>query len=215
MKKNHGSELLIPRGKWVLADDLCGEGKVLNHPIIDLAFERILKEHKPAHKVALLSLCTGTRPYSKSVKWKKYIDIFSDKADLIVVSGGGVIPSRFWECYPYMTYDVEVEARDLLDLYREKMFNRVQRFFEEFRYKYVVANFPPGMRNRSIALDALNELVASKHIKSFRVTPNPPDLKLDKSWRIKRNQDKPGYWTRYQELNPNALAALEKAILTN
>lgn len=69
MKVNQGSDLLIPREQWVAAEDIQGdEIKTLHSPIVERAFKRILELHKPKHKVALVSLCTATRPYSKSRK---------------------------------------------------------------------------------------------------------------------------------------------------
>ena len=41
--------------------------------------------------------------------------------DLIVCSSGGVIPQKYWNCYPYLTYDAH---RDEDLLYCEKLFNR-------------------------------------------------------------------------------------------
>lgn len=212
MHKNCGSELLIPREQWVPAKDLKGEKNVLLHPVIDRAFERILQEHHTRHKVALLSLCTNTRPYNKSEKWKRFVSEFGDAADLIVVSNGGVIPSRFWESYPYMTYDAERDTRTPKGLYEQKMHERLKRFFETFTYERVVANFLPGLRNRPVAFKVLQELKGAGRIKEYVVAPNPCDQLLDQAWRLGKGLDKPGYWKRYPDINPNAFTAIQRAI---
>lgn len=83
-KINQGSELLVPRELWVPEVELQGdESKVLTHPIIKKAFSQILKLHKPKHEIAFVSLCTATRPYSQSRKWKKYIEEFGNEVEII------------------------------------------------------------------------------------------------------------------------------------
>ena len=174
--------------------------------------KRILEEHKPAHKVALISLCAATRPYSKAEKWKKYVATFGDKADLVVVSAGGVIPSRFWECYPFMTYDIKEDIKSADGLYEKKMYDRVTRFFTRFQYDHVVASFLPRSPNRPVAQQVLTDLQNAGSIGSFVITPNKAEMDEDKRWRQSAGLDKPGYWTRFPEINPYALEAISCAI---
>lgn len=151
-KINHGSDLLIPKEQWVGVSELQGrEDKVLKHPIINQAFERILELHEPKHKVCLVSLCSSTRPYSKSRKWKKFIEEFGSDADLIICSNGGIIPIEFESCYPYLTYDAHGMS-EFDDLYVKITYERLMLFFNKHHYDRIVFNFRPTLRNRKSAL---------------------------------------------------------------
>ena len=151
-KSNIGSDLLIPRERWVTQEELQKtEGMVLKHPIMEEAFERIVELHKPKHKIALVSLCTSTRPYNLSRKWKEFERRFGDRADMIINSSGGVIPMEFAGCYPYLTYDVHGEAQ-YDRLYVQVAYRRLMTFFNAHHYDKIIFNFRPGLRNRAAAL---------------------------------------------------------------
>ena len=151
-KINQGSDLLLPKEQWTAAENIQGdEIKTLQSPVIEAAFQRILQLHKPRHKIALVSLCTSTRPYSKSRKWKKFIELFGDSADMIICSNGGIIPIEFESCYPYMTYDAHGEGKWDRQ-YINTCYRRLNEFFDKFHYEKIVFNFRPNMRNRLAAL---------------------------------------------------------------
>lgn len=151
MKVNSGSDLLIPRELWVSESDIQGdEIKTLHSPIVEKAFKRILELHKPSHKIALVSLCTATRPYSKSRKWKTFIEKFGEDADMIICSNGGIIPIEFESCYPYLTYDAHGEGK-WDKVYINTCYRRLNEFFNKFDYEKIIFNFRPGMRNRLAA----------------------------------------------------------------
>lgn len=152
VKANEGSERLIPKKEWLPPSAIQGEEiKTLRSPMIEKAFQEILRQYKPKHDVALVSLCTATRPYSKSRKWKTFIEKFGDDADMIVCSNGGIIPLEFESCYPYLTYDAHGEGK-YDKLYINTMYRRMSIFFEKFKYKKIILNFRPNMRNRIGAL---------------------------------------------------------------
>lgn len=156
MKKiNCGKEDLIPKSKWVDESEIQGsDEKVLKSAIIQEAFEQILLQHKPKHKIAFVSLCTSTRPYSKSVKWKNFKRMYSDCCDLIISSNGGIIPMEFEECYPYLTYDAPYTNSSFNELYSETLYTRLNRFFTTHHYDYIVFNYRPASkssRNRKAA----------------------------------------------------------------
>ena len=153
MKKvNDGSDLLIPRRKWVPEKEIQGTDEmVLLHPIMEEAYQNILKLHKPKHKVALVSLCTSTRPYSKSRKWKEFARLFGSDADLIICSNGGIIPIEFEGCYPYLTYDAHGQKK-YDRLYCQVVYRRLMEFFNLHHYERIIFNFRPGLRNRASAL---------------------------------------------------------------
>ena len=151
MKVNQGKELLIPKSEWVDCSEIQGdEIKTLSSRVVEKAFKRILELHKPKHKTALVSLCTATRPYSRSRKWKKFNELYGDYADLIICSNGGIIPIEFEECYPYLTYDAHGEGK-WDKLYIGVCYRRLRQFFSTFEYEKIVFNFRPNMRNRIAA----------------------------------------------------------------
>ena len=176
-KINCGSEELIPKSEWVTPQDLEGELKVLNSPLMEKAFQKILTKFIPTHNVAFLSLCTATRPYSKSRKWNVYNNYFGDKCDLIVTSNGGVIPQPFWECYPYMTYDAYSHEDN--GLYNKVLLRRLVEFFTKFdSYDTIIFNFRPGLRNRAVAEDFEKLDIAKKF--NIIITPSEDAYGTDK-----------------------------------
>lgn len=161
-KINCGSDFLIPKSEWVSPDELSGEEAVLTHPIIHKAFNRILEDFTPQHDVAFLSLCTTTRPYNKSAKWKIFMSEFSNSCDLIVCSNGGVIPQKYWECYPFMTYDAPHLNEDWTPMYIDFQHQKLTEFFSKFTsYKKLIFNFRPHLRNRIAVERFLQEPISS------------------------------------------------------
>lgn len=153
MKKvNTGRDLLIPRDRWVPEKEIQGTDEmVLLHPMMEEAYQTILKLHKPKHKTALVSLCTSSRPYYTSRKWKAFRQQFGNDADLIICSNGGIIPIEFEDCYPYMTYDAHGQAQ-YDRLYVQVIYRRLMEFFGLHKYDRIIFNFRPGLRNRAAAL---------------------------------------------------------------
>lgn len=151
MKKNAGLETLIPKSQWVKECEIQGvETKTLRHPIVEQAFRRILELYEPKHSIALVSLCTSSRPYSTSRKWKTFKKLWGDKVDLIICSNGGVIPIEFESCYPYLTYDAHGESKYDKE-YIDVCYRRLCLFFGKFKYKRIIFNFRPTLRNRRAA----------------------------------------------------------------
>ena len=114
-----GNNKLFSNDEWVPAAELFGEIKVLNHSLIHEAFDRILDQHVIKQPTAFLSLCSATRPYYYSTKWKEYVKYFDNKVDFIVVSNGGMIPEEFWLSYPYLNYDAGDHEDDVESFYPE------------------------------------------------------------------------------------------------
>lgn len=149
LKVNCGTEYLIPKSEWVDPDELYGEYKVLTSPIIEQSFNKILDDFVPQHNIAFLSLCTTTRPYNKSQKWKTFISEFSSACDLIVCSNGGIIPQKYWECYPFLTYDAPHLNEDYTEDYIKFQYKHLVKFFSKFTsYDKIIFNFRPTLRNR-------------------------------------------------------------------
>ena len=158
IKENTGNELLIPKCQWVDKLEIQGgETKTLTHPIMEQAFQQVLKQHEPKHSVCLVSPCTITRPYGKSRKWSRFVKLFGDTADLVVCSSGGVIPMEFWESYPYQTYNSKNEGVKTKGLYIRTVYRRLTEFFDTFHYDKIVFDFLPSQLNRAVALKMKQE----------------------------------------------------------
>lgn len=151
-KVNAGGERLIPKEDWIPESEIQGaEIKTLQSPLIERAFRTILQLHQPKHNTCLVSLCTSTRPYSKSPKWKKFIELWGDKADMIICSNGGIIPIEFESEYPYLTYDAHGDKK-YDKTYVAVVYRRLKLFFETFHYDRIIFNFRPNLRNRISAV---------------------------------------------------------------
>jgi len=174
-----GNNKLFSNDEWVPATELFGEIKVLNHPLMHEAFDRILDQHVIKQPTAYLSLCSATRPYYYSTKWKEYVKHFDNKVDFIVVSNGGMIPEEFWLSYPYLNYDAGDHEDDVL--YKKVQYDRMTRFFKRHLYDYVIANFSPLQRNAEPAEKSLSELKDAGYIKDYILIPDEATYKKAQS----------------------------------
>ena len=140
---------LINKNEVVPKSELSGEEKVLNSPIIEKAFQRILEDFVPKHDKVIFSLCTINRPYLKSVKWDMYNKIFGNDCDLIVCSNGGIIPMQYMCCYPFLTYNAPHQGTKHDELYMEVMERRLKLFLEKNSkyYNKMCFTFIPDTRN--------------------------------------------------------------------
>jgi hypothetical protein len=166
-----GDQKLIQKHDWIPASDMDSDGKILAHPLFDTTFERILEDYKPIHKTAFVSLCTVTRPYYYSRKWKKFIESFGDFADMIVGSNGGVIPRDYWNSYPFLNYDGFHDPK-VDEEYKAKFGYRLEKFLRTHSYEYVIANFRPNQRNTPVIEELLPRLKADDIIKDYVIIPN-------------------------------------------
>jgi hypothetical protein len=206
MKKvNCGKEDLIPREKWVDESEIQGnDGLVLKSAVINEAFEQILTKHRPKHKIAFVSLCTSTRPYSKSPKWKRFKELFSDDCDLIISSNGGIIPIEFEECYPYMTYDAPASP-EFKELYINTLYNRLNRFFTTHHYDYIIFNYRPATRS------ARNRGAAQRFIENFNGSTCFILPSLDVYEVARQNKFKP-YGHHYPDLSSEVVDEITAVI---
>ena len=202
LKKNQGRELLIPKSEWVEESRIQGdEVKTLRSRVVEKAFQNLMKIYKPKHKIALVSLCTSTRPYSASRKWKEFDKLFGQNADLIICSNGGVIPIEFDDCYPYMTYDAHGEGK-WDKLYVTICYRRLMEFFTKHHYDRIVFNFRPSMRNR-IAAQAFKE--------NFKGNSEIFILPTEEAYQKAQKAGFPK-GKMFPDLDPNVLEELNKAI---
>lgn len=205
MKKvNKGLETLIPKSEWVLEKEIQGtDAMVLQHPIMLKAFKRILELHKPKKKIAFVSLCSSTRPYSKSRKWKKFKEEFEKDCDLIIASNGGIIPIVFEECYPYLTYDAHGQSQ-FDEMYIKYLYTRLMKFFSTHHYDYIIFNFRPGLRNR---------IAANAFVKNFKGNSKVYILPTQKGYNEARKDKFKPYGGRYPDLSDAVMKELKEAIL--
>ncbi|AGN30171.1 hypothetical protein VPFG_00169 [Vibrio phage nt-1] len=166
-----GDELLFSESEWVPFDTMNTEKKILSNPIFDEGLNRIIKQYTPKTDTAFISLCTTTRPYENSRKWKTFMETFGSSADLIVISNGGVIPQQFWHSYPYLNYDGDPKVNPQTELYCEICEERVYRFFSQVKFKNIVANFKHVQRNTEAIKSALKRLKDDGHIENYVVLP--------------------------------------------
>lgn len=199
-KVNKGSTLLIPKSEWVPEKEIQGNDEmVLTHPVMKKAFNKILQLHEMKHKIAFVSLCTSTRPYSKSLKWKNFKERYGDYADMIICSNGGIIPIEFEECYPYLTYDAHGEKK-YDELYVRYVYARLKIFFEKFPYEYIIFNFRHNLRNVRSAR-ALRK--KSKHPENIFIAPSKKTYMM-----AKKNNFKP-YSGYYPDLSHEVINELD------
>jgi len=171
IKTNTGKDNLIPMDQWVNAGDLHGNDElILNHPVMIQAQEEILKQFKPKNSIAFVSLCSATRPYSRSKKWKMFINEFSD-VDFIIQSNGGVVPLEYELSYPYLTYDAH-GTKEFDELYIIYGMRNLTRFFILKKYRYVLFNFRPTLRNIEIGKFVGSYLLDKGHIEDYVIAPN-------------------------------------------
>lgn len=152
-------DYLIPRGErrtaiWARPELLRGEENVLANPLVDLANRRILDDFTPHHDAVIFSLCTATRPYYKSRKWKEFIRRYSDRADLVICSNGGVIPIEYSHCWPFMDYDAARDKKGTFDAqYGDVLAGRITAFLDRFKYRQVLHVFLSHTRNAKLVRD--------------------------------------------------------------
>lgn len=161
--------MLINKPEWYLVstkdrapnnEGLIGEEALLNNPLIDELCDKIIADFVPKHRFAIFSLCTSTRPYIKSPKWKKFFDNFGTECDLIICSNGGIIPIEYQYCYPFMTYDAHGDHKTD-ELYKQKFKERLDKFLKVHgdSYEKIIFSFLPSSRNREVVKDLASDRV--------------------------------------------------------
>jgi predicted RNA-binding protein len=122
-----GNEKLLPKSEWLPLSEINTDFRILQRSMFSKVFNNMLERHKPKHNTAFLSVCTKTRPYSESRKWKKFIELFAESSDLIVISNAGIFPREFWNSYPTLTYDGDNNLK-ATDLYQRVLKDRLTQF---------------------------------------------------------------------------------------
>lgn len=204
-------DFLIKPDERVPKETLVGDEQVLNAPVIEKAFQRILADFVPYHNKAIFSLCTSTRPYLNSVKWKTYYELFGDQCDLIICSNGGIIPMNYMNCYPFHDYNAPHEGNKWDELYMQVFERRLTLFLEKNRkyYDKICFAFIPETRNyRSIEkLQNTNSLYEGSALipdrDTYRKVLNGEDLYI--GFPIQR----------YPTLSPAVLTQMDNYLETN
>ena len=125
---------------------IIGDENVLKSPLFVEAFESVCELYRPKHNIAVFSLCTQTKPFSNSMKWRGIIKIFGSWADLIICSSAGIIPLEFEKCYPFSDYDSHSghEGSAELSNYSKQLFEyRCKTFLTTFKWEYVIFLLDP------------------------------------------------------------------------
>lgn len=187
-KVNRGSEQLIPKEEWCPASELYGTDlDVLNHPLMKKAQERVIEEHHVTSSIVYCGTCTATRPYRFSLRWSTVERRIGDLCDLIVVSdGGGVVPYQFQEGFPYLTYNAHgYNPSD--SLFMGTLSERLKSFFSIHRYRHILFNFMPHVRNAKVGMIAGVWLRQHGYCESWVVLPTLAQYKLMHYTRKARN----------------------------
>lgn len=196
-KMNVGGELLIPRDRWAKEKELHGNDElIINHPIIKEAFEKILEIYSPEKKIAFVSLCSSTRPYSAGRRWKNFVKLFSNDCDLFISSNGGFIPIKYEMQYPFLSYDAR-GTHEFDNLYINTQIERFNKFFSIHRYRFVMFQFRPNLRNSRSALISGEYLKKENLIEDFSILPDEEIYS--------RAQKEKDFWIGYRmfpELHP-------------
>lgn len=168
-----GGEYLLKREVWPSPlDEIQGrDPDVLYSKTMQDAFDNIIKKHSKFHEIALFSLCTSTRPYSKSRKWSTYIKEFESTCDLIIHSNGGIVPIEFEGQFPYLNYDAHGESK-FDKIYIEVGVERFKKFLSQHPYKFIIFNFRHNMRNVKIAEDVGPWAIKNGICQEFVILPN-------------------------------------------
>ena len=168
-----GRDDLIPREKWIPASEMETELQILNdkHGIFNDAFQKILTEHKMESKIVFMSLCTATRNFALSPKWRAFIELFGADCDMVVQSNAGIIPQKWFTSFPYLNYEGEPTIVGT-PLYKEVLGKRLHAFLTHHPYPYILANFRPHQRNTGPNIEVLDRLKESGTIKDFSVIPS-------------------------------------------
>ena len=147
-------------------EDLIGEERLLKNPIIDTALDRIMEDYVPQNKYAIFSLCTSSRPYITSIKWKAFYRDFGHCCDLIICSNGGIIPMEYAYCWPFMSYDAHGNS-STDSLYKELFEKRLVKFLDKFgdSWEKKIFTFIPSSRNREV----INKLGLQYNLPSLEV----------------------------------------------
>lgn len=207
-KENCGNEKLIPKNEWVSADEIQGEDetKILQHPILERCFQKINQEFNPKHKIAFVSMCTVTRPYKNSRKFKVFFDRgYNKNADVIVGSSEGIVPEEYWESYPYMTYNTHERGKKNL-VYINTLYNRFMDFFSKHHYDVIVFNYRPSLINRISAEKFKENYKGNSEIYILPTIETWENLK--KYW--KENKKTINY---FPDLEPMVLKELDEVLL--
>ena len=101
----------------------------------------------PKHKIAFVCMCTNTKPFNKSRKFKTFFERgYGNNADVIVGSGEGIVPQEYWESYPYLTFDSYVKGKKN-QVYIDLLYSRLMEFFSKHHYDVIVFNYRPTLGN--------------------------------------------------------------------
>ncbi len=131
---------------------ITGEKNLLQNPMIDKVFQKILDTYQPQHKKVIFSLCSSKRPYIKSLKWKAFYERFGHETDLIICSNGGIIPIEYMFCFPYMEYDALRSGIKWDKIYMEIMEKRMIKFLNRFGnyWDKIIHSYLPTSRNYEV-----------------------------------------------------------------
>ncbi len=155
---------IIKRENWDIKQLIGTIEKQLYHPHYYFIRNYFLKNFKPKSKIAVLFLCSATKPYSQNKQFKWFIDRYKNKVDFYFISNPGIIPLEYDNYYPFRWYfwPENQETKEIKEKYIEITKERIENWFKIFnQYENIISLIKPGE-----TYDALNlaEIRQEKHI---------------------------------------------------
>jgi predicted RNA-binding protein len=148
---------IIDKERWDLEGLQGATENQLLHPHFEEAKNWFFNNYKPKSNIAVLTLCSETKPYHNSINLKhsyKICKVFN--VDHIVVSNPGLIPIEYDSLYPFMYYNwpEKDETKELKELYTKVLRERIEEWFNYFsEYEYIISYVRFGETR-----DAINSL---------------------------------------------------------
>jgi hypothetical protein len=194
-----GKTLLLSKENWCDLKEIQGSDlDILYSPTIEKAFDSVLSHWTPKNKIAVVSLCTSTRPYSLSRKWSLFNLHLHHCADLIIQTNSGLIPLEYNDQFPYLNYDLR--GPDAYLDYIDIGISRMKAFFSQKLYRYIVFNFRHNLSDVIIAKTVGPWLKEQGFILDYRILPTLSQYRISQ----KELFHKKGF-SMYPELWPTML----------
>lgn len=124
---------------------------------------------------------------------------------MIICSNGGIIPIEYEDCYPFLTYDAHGQAK-YNEIYIQKIYERLIKFFNNFHYDIIVFNFRPSLRNRKSAYKFVENYTGDSEI--YILPTNETWDAILKKWR--ESDFKGGHY--FPDLEPEVLEEISAVI---
>lgn len=142
--------------------------------MFESAWKLACKIHNPGDKkVALLTICSHAKPYSKSfihaaIREKLWKSGLLHKTDIIHISSAGIIPSSAEMTYPFNAYDHDgsLMSEEIKLYFFSRTADRLEYWFEHYHHHYdrIVVYLRTGSKTLLAAMEAAASVEATDKI---------------------------------------------------